>query len=135
MMGIAFCKEAAMAAITFNSAGRLRHPLPGTMGQTTKFQPLDPNIINASIPAFFIGRNRAGFWVARESNGRVGGLFLFKSSAVHFAHVQSTPAKCALIFPSQTFDLDIENSGNPLIAQLARWTDLTRGRLAQLAAR
>jgi len=124
-----------MAAITFNSAGRLRHPLPGTMGQTTKFQPLDPNIINASIPAFFIGRNRAGFWVARESNGRVGGLFLFKSSAVHFAHVQSTPAKCALIFPSETFELDIENLGNPLIAQLARWTDLTRGRLAQLAAR
>jgi hypothetical protein len=123
MMGIAFRKEAAMAAITFNSPDHLRHPLPAMMGQPTKFQPLDPDIVSASIPAFFIGRNRAGFWVARESNGRVGGLFLFKSSAVHFAHVQSTPARCALIFPSETFELDIENHGNPLIAQLARWTD------------
>jgi hypothetical protein len=135
MMGIAFRKEAAMAAITFNSAERLRHPLPATMGQPTKFQPLDPDIVSASIPAFFIGRNRAGFWVAREANGRMGGIFLFKSSAVRFAHVQSAPAKCALIFPSETFELDIENRGNPLITQVARWTDRARRRLAQLAAR
>jgi hypothetical protein len=130
MIGIAFRKEAAMAAITFNSPDHLRH-----MGQPTKFQPLDPDIVSASIPAFFIGRNRAGFWVAREANGRMAGIFLFKSSAVHFAHAQSTPAKCALIFPSETFELDIENRGNPLIAQLARWTDRARRRLAQLAAR
>jgi hypothetical protein len=50
--------------------------------QETQFGPLDPDIVNESIPAFFIGRNKAGFWVAREAKGDAGGIFLFKSSAV-----------------------------------------------------
>jgi hypothetical protein len=85
----------------------------------TEFQPLDRDIVSASIPAFFIGRNKAGFWVARESKGRVGGIFLFKSSAVEFARAESAPSQCALIFPTRPFELDIENRGNPLIARLA----------------
>ncbi|MGY8668325.1 hypothetical protein Q3C01_38980 [Bradyrhizobium sp. UFLA05-109] len=101
---------------------------------TTALQPLDPEIISASIPAFFIGRNTAGLWVAREASGRVGGIFLFKSSAVEFAHRQSKPAQCALVFPSETFELDVENDGNPFAAQLARWTSQARRRLARLAA-
>jgi len=129
-----------MAAITLNTVHHPRQPLTTqrsatSMMEKTEFQPLDPDIVSASIPAFFIGRNRAGFWVAREAYGRMGGIFLFKSSAVQFAHVQSTPAKCALIFPSEAFELDIENRGNPLVAQLARWTDRARRRLTQLAAR
>jgi hypothetical protein len=31
-----------------------------------QFQPLDPGIVNEAIPAFFIGRNKDGFWVARQ---------------------------------------------------------------------
>ena len=77
--------------------------------------PIDPDVISTAIPAFFIGRNSAGLWVAREANGRVGGLFLFKSSAVDFANRQSAPARCALVFPSETFELDVENRGNVLI--------------------
>ena len=49
------------------------------------FQPLDPGILNASIPAFFIGRDKDGFWLARDAGGRVGGLFLLESSALAFA--------------------------------------------------
>jgi hypothetical protein len=163
MMRLEFPEEAAMAAITFNDADRRRQPLPadtGAIGRRTlqltgafrprrpartpetamiehkiDFQPLDPDVVSASIPAFFIGRNRAGFWVAREANGRMGGIFLFKSSAVHFANVQSRPSRCALVFPSETFELDIENRGNPLIAQLASWTDHAKRHLARLAAR
>ncbi|MGV7216140.1 hypothetical protein [Bradyrhizobium sp. UFLA05-112] len=101
---------------------------------TTALQPLDPNIVSASIPAFFIGRNATGLWVAREARGRVGGVFLFKSSAVEFAHRQSRPAQCALVFPSETFELDIENDGNPFAAQLAPWIGQARRRLARLAA-
>ena len=52
---------------------------------TVSFQPLDPGILNASIPAFFIGRDRDGFWVARDVKGRVGGIFLLESSALAFA--------------------------------------------------
>jgi len=34
------------------------------------FQPLDPGVVSEAIPAFFIGRNKDGFWVAREVKGR-----------------------------------------------------------------
>ena len=84
-----------------------------------QFGPLDPSVVSDAIPAFFIGRNRAGFWVAREAKGRIGGLFLFKSSAISFAHAQGGPAGCATIFPAEAFELDLENNGNPFAAQLA----------------
>lgn len=84
----------------------------------TPFQPLDPDIVNASIPAFFIGRNHEGFWLARDVKGRVGGIFLLKNSALAFARRNSWPSGCATIFPSERFELDLENQGNPLIAYL-----------------
>lgn len=101
-----------MAAIALQAAHRLPETRPP---QASALKPLDPDIVSAAIPAFFIGHNRAGLWVAREANGRIGGLFLFKSSAIDFAGRQSRPARCALVFPAETFELDIENRGNPLI--------------------
>ena len=85
---------------------------------TTQFQPLDPGIVNGAIPAFFIGRNKEGFWVARDVNGQIGGIFLLENSALSFAKRNSRPAGCATIFPSERFELDLENKGNPLAAQL-----------------
>jgi hypothetical protein len=83
------------------------------------FELLDSSIISDAIPAFFIGRNRAGLWVAREAKGRTGGLFLLKSSALSFARAQSAPKGCATIFPSEKFELDLENEGNPFADRLA----------------
>jgi hypothetical protein len=37
------------------------------------FQPLEPALISQAIPAFYIGRNKEGFWVARDANGQIGG--------------------------------------------------------------
>ncbi len=82
------------------------------------FQPLDPGVLNASIPAFVIGRNRDGFWLAREIRGRTGGIFLLRSSALAFARRNSFPLGCATIFPAERFELDLENRGNPLLAYL-----------------
>lgn len=138
-----------MTAITFNAAdrprqsflaqrdsfGRARISAVNAIETDAQFQPLDPDIVSESIPAFFIGRNKAGFWVAREARGRSGGLFLFKSSAVDFARAESEPLRCALIFPSETFELDLENRGNPLIARLAKWSAHARRHLAHFAAR
>ena len=84
----------------------------------TPFRPLDPSIVSDAIPAFFIGRNRDGFWVARDAKGRNGGIFLLKASAVSFARAQSGPAGCATIFPTDRFELDLKNNGNPLIPYL-----------------
>ena len=119
-----------MAAIAFNAAQPSE--LPATI--TAQFRPLDPGIVNEAIPAFFIGRNQEGFWVARDVNGRIGGIFLLEDSAVSFARRQSGPAACATIFPSERFELDLENSGNPLVTQLGPLMRLWR-RMASLVGK
>ena len=98
------------------------------------FRPLDPDIINETIPAFFIGRNREGFWVARDVNGRIGGIFLLESSALAFARGNSGAAGCATIYLSEPFELDLENTGNPLIVQLASVIRFARRPWERLAA-
>jgi hypothetical protein len=105
------------AAIRYNGdrSGILPTEPPTVIAQ---FQPLDPAVVNEAIPAFFIGRNKEGFWVARDAKGRIGGIFLLENSALSFARRNSRPAGCATIFPSERFELDLENKGNPLAAQL-----------------
>jgi hypothetical protein len=88
---------------------------------TAQFRPLDVGIVNEAIPAFFIGRNKEGFWVARDAKGQIGGIFLLQNSALSFARENSRPAGCATIFPSESFELDLENNGNPLVAHFASW--------------
>jgi hypothetical protein len=83
-----------------------------------ELKPLDEEIISAAIPAFFIGRNKAGLWVAREATGRAGGIFLLKRSALAFARAKIESAQAALVFPSTTFELDLENEGNPFARHL-----------------
>lgn len=105
---------------------------------TTEFQPLDPGVVSKTIPAFFIGRNTEGFWVARDAGGRIGGIFLFENSALWFARRHSLPNGCATIFPSDRIELDLENSGNPLVKPLGRLMRLTwrwQQRAAALAGR
>lgn len=129
-MTLQMCEEAAMAAIALQAA----HRRPEAQ-QAIALKPLDPDVVSSAIPAFFIGRNGAGLWVAREANGRVGGIFLFKSSAIDFANRQSQPARCALVFPTETFELDIENRGNPLLAPAVQWLGHARRRLARVVTR
>ena len=93
---------------------------------TAQFQPLDPGVVSEAIPAFFIGRNKEGFWIARDAKGRIGGIFLLENSALSFAKSQSQPGGCATIFPSHRFELDLENSGNPLALQLGSLMRLRR---------
>jgi len=82
------------------------------------FQPLDACVLNASIPAFYIGRDKDGFWLARDTEGGVGGIFLLESSALAFARRHSRPGGCATIHVFERFELDVENQGNTLIVHL-----------------
>jgi len=105
---------------------------------TAQFQPLDPGVVNEAIPAFFIGRNKDGFWVARDVNGQIGGIFLLENSALSFARRNSEPKGCATIYPSERFELDLENSGNRLAARFGAWMRLAirlRRRVVAVAAR
>ena len=91
----------------------------------------DPGILSEAIPLFFIGRNEDGFWVAREADGRIGGIFLRKQAALRFANRSAQPEGCATMFLSKRFELDVENKGNSLVAHLAT----TRRLVLQLAQR
>ena len=91
-----------------------RPPLPSPRD----FSRSIPASSNEAIPAFFIGRNNDGFWVARDAKGRIGGLFLFESSALSFAQRKSGPWGCAAIFPTERIELDLKNQGNPFATQL-----------------
>jgi hypothetical protein len=116
--------------------GTLPAAKPATV--TAQFRPLDPSVVSAEIPAFFIGRNKEGFWVARDVNGKIGGIFLLENSAVSFARKNSEPAGCATIFPSETIELDLENNGNPLLSRLGslmRLATHSRRRIIALAGR
>jgi hypothetical protein len=93
-------------------------PPAASAPNATRFQPLDPGVLNETIPAFFIGRNNDGFWVARDAKGRIGGLFLLESSALSFAQRKSGPGGCATIFPTDRIELDLKNQGNRFATQL-----------------
>jgi hypothetical protein len=90
----------------------------------------DPSILSEAIPLFFIGRNKDGFWVARDAGGGNGGIFLLKHSALQFANTNTQPWGCATMFVEERFELDIENKGNPLVAHLGAARRLV-SRLAQ----
>jgi hypothetical protein len=64
----------------------------------------------------FIGRNRDGLWVARDEEGKFGGLFWRKEAALRFAKRSAASTGYATVFPQARFELDIENAGHPLIA-------------------
>jgi hypothetical protein len=94
-------------------------PARAVTGATTKFPPRpDPRVLSASIPLFFVGRNKYGFWVVRAAEGRAGGIFLLKRSALRFAAKNSMPAGCATMFLGEPFELDVENQGGVLAAGL-----------------
>jgi hypothetical protein len=88
----------------------------------------DRTFFSDSIPLFFIGRNQSGFWVARESEGRSGGLFLFRRSAARFARKKSSPRGCAVMLVEHPIALDLPNQGNRLVEPIRTIIDVIRRR-------
>jgi hypothetical protein len=105
-----------------------RHHAPVARGSLAQF-PARPNAqaLSESIPLFFIARNGNGLWVAREAEGRTGGVFLSKRSAIRYAENHSAPVGCATMFPAERLELDVGNRGG----MLAGWIDA----LLRMAAR
>jgi hypothetical protein len=122
------------AATKRESRRREPSPVEPSSRIITRFQPLDPGIVNEAIPAFFIGRNMEGFWVARDVKGKIGGIFLLESSALAFARKNSRPSGCATISMSERFELDLENNGNPLIEPVGWLIRLARRPRQRMAA-
>jgi hypothetical protein len=105
---------------------KAKHPnrsglrLPPPTATVAKFpRRPDSSTLSESIPLFFIGRNRNGLWIARDAEGRTGGIFLLKRSALGFAQKNSGPSGCATMLLADRLELDVENHGNPLVVLLA----------------
>jgi hypothetical protein len=106
-----------------------RRERSGTSGTVTEFpRRPDCTVLSETIPFFFIGRNKRGLWIVREAEGRTGGIFIFKKSALRFAARASAPIGYATMLLAERFELDIENRGNPLAA----WLDKALRNLAGL---
>ena len=75
----------------------------------------DSDVLSNSIPLFFIAQNKVGLWIAREAEGRTGGIFLFKRSALRFAKISSGASGCATMFLAKRLELDVENDGSRLV--------------------
>ena len=87
-------------------------------------------VLSNAIPLYFIGRNRLGFWVARDCERHSGGLFLRKTAAVQFAKRKCGSRGYATTFLNDRFELDLVNSGNRLVGVLA----VTAGVIARTSA-
>ncbi len=79
---------------------------PGAAGRHWPGRP-HWTIVNGNIPFFLIGRNKSGFWVARECSGRSGGIFLSKTAAIRFAKSESAPHGCAWMMTTEALELDL----------------------------
>jgi hypothetical protein len=95
----------------------------------------DADIVSETIPLFYIGQDHSGLWVARESEGRSGGLFWSKHSALRFARKRSEPAGCATMILNEPFDLDIENRGSRTALPVAAVLSAIARRAPALLAR
>jgi hypothetical protein len=121
---------------SLSAAMRLAAAKPARGPQTAKKFPQRPplNVLSETIPLFYICQNRHGFWVARDAEGRNGGLFLRKDAALRFARKNSEPTGCAMMLLTEPFDLDIENQGNRFAVPLSSAIDVVTRRAPAFAA-
>jgi hypothetical protein len=132
-----FIRTPFFAATHLVAAGDEQRPyLPGKTKAVRRELPPRPGttILSESIPLFYIAQNHDGFWVARAAEGRSGGLFLFRRSAVRFARKQSAPSGCALMFLNDPLELDVENCGSRFIEPLATAAGIAEVHVSTFAA-
>ncbi|MFZ0837965.1 MAG: hypothetical protein WAM77_10955 [Xanthobacteraceae bacterium] len=79
----------------------------------------DARILNEAIPLVAIGRNQAGFWVARDCDSSTGRAFIFKGSAIRFAKRMKGQNGCALMFVNDGLELEPGDTGASQFTQLA----------------
>jgi hypothetical protein len=94
----------------------------------------DATVISDAIPLYYIAQNKNGFWLAREAEGRNGGVFLFKSLALRFARRKSAPSGCATMVLSEQLELDVPNQGSRTVAAFAAAIAAVKRRAPALVA-
>jgi hypothetical protein len=80
-----------------------------------------PSCSPAASSVILIGRNRHGYWIAREQNGLFGGLFVNRAEAIKYALFENGRHPETIIELSSEMELDIP-SGDPHVASVRRVT-------------
>ncbi len=129
-------KYASVELAPLSAAMRLAAAKPDRAPQMPKKFPRRPylNVLSETIPLFYICQSRHGFWVARDCEGKSGGIFLRKELAFRFARKNSEPTGCAMMLLAEPIELDIENKGNRIAVPLGWAIDVVTRRAPTLAA-
>jgi hypothetical protein len=97
----------------------VRRATPSTSRDSRTLRRPDARILNEAIPLVAIGRNQAGFWVARDCDSSTGRAFVFKGSAIRFAKRMKGHSGCALMFVNDGLELESGDTGASQFTQLA----------------
>jgi hypothetical protein len=66
------------------------------MGQSTPFQPVP----ESTSHLFLVGQSKAGFWVARDLEGRSEGIFRDRKEAIRFALFEGGHPNAVMLSPN-----------------------------------
>lgn len=72
---------------------------------------VEPPSCRPTAPTVFVGRNRRGYWVAREQNGIFGGFFVNRAQALKYALFENGHHPETIVELSHEIELNI--SANP----------------------
>lgn len=79
----------------------------------------DATSLDADAVLFLIGKNKDGFWVAREEHGCAGGRFFTERGALQFARRWASPLGCTTMRVSEPLELDFKGEGDTFIPLFA----------------
>ena len=68
---------------------------------------VEPPSCSSPSTIVFIGKNRRGYWIAREQNGLFGGLFINRAQAVKYALFENGHHPETIVELSREIDLDM----------------------------
>jgi hypothetical protein len=91
------------------------------MGGDVRSDGPEANSLDRDAVRFLIGKDKDGFWVAREEYGCAGGRFFTERGAIQFAKRWASPLCCTTISVSDPLELDFKGEGDtfvPLAAAL-----------------
>jgi hypothetical protein len=64
-------------------------------------------ISDAGTRSFIVGQNRQGAWVACETHGLAGGIFVSRDAARHYAEFETDHRPGAIHFASRPLELKV----------------------------
>jgi hypothetical protein len=72
-----------------------------------------PSLSSAKSSLFLVGRDRDGYWIARDQGGLRGGLFVDRAEALKFAMFENGNRPQAVVMVPGVLELDMTVKPHP----------------------